>query len=80
VGWITNRGDDQASFTIRVELARRADARRRAMDRVVVDDVAPGATVEWRALARPDRVGEGAPACAVTAVHGPLPFGFDPDQ
>ena len=80
MGWITNRGDDQASFTIRVELAHRADARRRATDRVEVDDVAPGATVEWRALARPDGVGEGAPACAVTAVHGPLPFGFDPDQ
>jgi hypothetical protein len=77
-GWIVNDGRDAASFTIRVALSHAADGERAAVDRVEIDDVAPGARAEWRARARPVGVASGTPDCAVRAVHGPLPFGFDP--
>ena len=79
-GWIVNDGRDAASFTIRVALSHAADGERAATDRVEIDDLAPGVRAEWRAQARPPGLTSGTPDCDVRAVHGPLPFGFDPGE
>jgi hypothetical protein len=77
-GELTNRSEESASFTIRVELSRRAAGRDAVIDRVDVDDVEPGATTAWTATGRPDGGPDGAPKCSIEVVRGPLPYGVDP--
>jgi hypothetical protein len=77
-GELTNRSDESASFAIRVELSRRAAGRDAVIDRVDVDDLAPGATAAWTASGRPEGGPDGEPTCSIQAVRGPLPYGVDP--
>ena len=72
-GELENRGDDAQTYSVLVRLAPDA------LDRVLVEDVPPGATVEFEAreVSRFDAPDDSS--CRIVAVDGPPPFGLDPD-
>lgn len=72
-GELTNLGSSDADFTVRVAFVRSGTDNVQRSTRVTVDDVAPGATVDFRADAA---VGVDV-ECTIDRVDGPLPFGID---
>ncbi|MDQ3469523.1 MAG: DUF2510 domain-containing protein [Actinomycetota bacterium] len=72
-GTITNDGTQTSTFAILVEVGRG----RRRDERVIVDDLAPGATAPFAVTIPRSRFERGEPNCRIAAVNGPLPFGID---
>ncbi len=72
-GELTNLGDAVADFNVEVGFVRPGTDNARRTERVAVDDVGPGDTVEFEAQAQ---VGEDEIDCVVLGVDGPLPFGL----
>ncbi len=75
-GTIANRSAQVASFDIRVSFTRPGTDNVHRQGRVAVDDVDPGATVEFEVFRK---VALDDVDCHVTDVTGPLPFGLDID-
>ncbi len=68
---LENLGTDTQTYSLRVRLAPDA------VEWVLVEDVPPGATVDFEARELSDADDE--PACRVLSVYGPPPFGLDPE-
>ncbi len=75
-GTIANRSDHVASFDVQVSFTRPGTDNVHRQGRVAVDDVDPGAVVEFEVFRKVllDDVD-----CHVTDVTGPLPFGIEID-
>lgn len=76
-GTLTNRSDDEADFSLDVDFVRTGTDNVQRTIELELDDVAPGATVTFEAV-WPSTLHDGGLDCLVD-VHGPLPFGIDPD-
>ena len=74
IGEIVNLSDDEADFTVQVAFTRPGTDNPHRSARAFVDDVAPGASVEFEVSRQ---VGLDDVDCIVTDVTGPLPFGLD---
>ncbi len=74
-GTVTNLSTDTASFSVRLYFVRPGTDNARFQGLVRVDDVSPG---ESREFEYTQSVGELELDCIVGDVHGPLPFGLDP--
>ena len=73
-GSLTNLGETEGDFVVRVEFLRTGTDNVRRRARVTLDDV-PAGTTEPFAVERP--VGVEEVSCRIGAVTGPLPFGLD---
>ncbi|MDX2379140.1 MAG: DUF2510 domain-containing protein [Acidimicrobiia bacterium] len=73
-GELTNRGNADADFTVRVAITRAGTDNVHRTATVEVDDVEPGASVPFALTVE---VALDEVSCAVHDVDGPLPFGVD---
>jgi hypothetical protein len=70
---LTNLGDTVSDFSVEVGFVRSGTDDARRTERVALDDVGPGETIEFEAQSQ---VGDVDVDCVVLGVDGPLPFGI----
>jgi hypothetical protein len=75
-GTIENLGTDTQTYSV---LVRIRQAGRSFDDRIVVEDVRPGATAPFDSRTPTGARRERTPDCRILDVNGPLPLGLDPE-
>jgi hypothetical protein len=73
-GQLTNLGDDDGDFTVRIAVVRAGTDSVHRTGRVELDDVGPAETVPFELTLR---AALDDAECRIEAVDGPLPFGLD---
>lgn len=77
IGTISNTSATPASFTIRVELGRRDGDREPRHKMIEIEALGAGQSETFETSGFPS--GDGAAVCDIAEVHGPLPWGIDPE-